>query len=136
MTIDEALRARLNPLIAERVYLGVAPQGAIMPYLTYRTESAERPSHMLGTSGLAYIVYELTLWGLATAPLAALAEEIRLAMDGWRGDVGGVHIRLVILQDVKTDVADDEAGGQEMIAVRILNYAIWYVRQETTFPNT
>lgn len=85
--------AGISSLVGTRVYAGYAPQNPTFPFIVYRRVSAfGRNLVHSGVSGVAKGRFQIDAY--ATTPLAAktLAQQIRIAVHGYSGTVGGEEI--------------------------------------------
>lgn len=111
-TIEQAVRQRiisdatLEPLIGERVYPLVAPEGAEYPLVVYQVVSSSRiPAHS-GPTGLIRNRFQLTVLGKTYDDVSEVAEPLKTLWDAWKGSitVGGDTIA------VQHSFVDNEAG--------------------------
>lgn len=114
MTIEAAIHARLSgwsdlaALVADQIYPLTAPQNAVPPFITYQRVSAPRLRSTTGGSGQANPRFQIDAWAATYAEVKALAQQVRLALDNFRGAVAGVTIRSCSLESDR-DLIDPEA---------------------------
>jgi hypothetical protein len=95
MIIEEALFAHLtsdsdvSALVGTRVYPLVAPQDAELPLLVYQRISTPRVRSQSGPSGLAHPRFQITARATSVSQLRDLANKVRIALDGFKGVMGG-----------------------------------------------
>lgn len=95
MIIEEALFFHLtvdpdvSALVGTRVYPLVAPQDADLPLLVYQRISTPRVRSHSGPSGLAYPRFQITARATSVSQLRDLANKVRIALDGFKGVMGG-----------------------------------------------
>jgi hypothetical protein len=102
--IEEAIFTQLNgwaglsALAEDRIYPMTAPQNAATPFITYQRISGPRLRSLLGASGQANPRIQIDVYGASYASAKAVAEQVRLALDNFRGTVAGVVIRACSLE--------------------------------------
>ncbi len=132
MAVEEAIYTILTgdgvvgPLIATRVYPGLAPQEATLPYVVYDRISTPRVRSLDGTSDLAHPRHQITSWATTYAGAKALATAVRNALDDYSGAVGAETIDDAYIDD-EGDVANLSPGVDErrMFGVR-QDFVIWH----------
>lgn len=96
--VEEALFTRLSgfagltALIAARIYPVVLPQDVVLPAVSYRRLSGPRSSAMGSDPGLAHPRFEVNAWAREYLAAKNVKEQIRAALQRWRGTVSGVEI--------------------------------------------
>ena len=133
MSLEAAIVAKLKgdagvkALVASRIYPNVAPKGARGgAYLVYQRISTPRVRSMDGPSGLASPRLQLTCYGPTYAKAMALAEAVRLALDGYAGVTGGVTVQGVTVLD-EGDIPDLAVESESIRAYgRRLDVQIWH----------
>lgn len=96
-----------------------APEAAILPLVVYQRIGTDRISAMGSDTGLALAEMQVTSW--ATTPKAArdVKEQVRGALQRWRGTVAGVEVQDSYL-DLELDRFDDETKAHGvLLGVRI-----------------
>lgn len=85
--------AGLAALVAARIYPLVAPENAERPFVVFQRVSTPRASAMGSDPGLALPRLQITSW--ADDPLEAkdVKEQVRAALQRWRGTVAGVEVQ-------------------------------------------
>jgi hypothetical protein len=114
-TIEEALVARLaavaevTALVTSRVYPVRAPQGAIMPCITYQRISApQRDANFGADTGIAWPRFQITGWASQYSEAKTLGTAIRHAFQRYRGTLLGVEILDGVIE-MDEDIRDDAA---------------------------
>lgn len=90
-----AARPGFVAIAGNRVYPGRFPDNLTLPALTYvRVAPRPRPQRLGGGGpvGLAEAVYQLDAWARDYDTAAALADQVRIAFDGFAGSIGGVTV--------------------------------------------
>lgn len=75
-------------LVGSRMYPGRLPQAATFPAITYSTVSVVRGHNMQGPEGMPFTRLQLDMWGESFSDARAVAEAVRLRLDGFAGDIG------------------------------------------------
>lgn len=104
-------RPQLTALIGDRVFPRRMPLGATFPLVLYTRVSTSRSHTHSGPDGLPEPRIQFDVYGLDPDTVDATAQELRLALDGFRGQMGDVavaSVRVVGEHDVDPD--DLETG--------------------------
>ena len=120
--IEQAIFTRLSgwlplsALVEARIYPMRAPQNARLPFITYQRISGPRLRSMQGASGQANPRLQVDVYGGSYASVKAAANEVRLALDNFRGtiitgDGASVIVRSCSL-DGDRDFLDTDADPQ------------------------
>jgi hypothetical protein len=127
LAADDAVKA----IVITRIYPAMVPQGAVFPCLVYHQVAGEREHTMQGPNGLRQSRYQITAWGKMTDAAAAyagakaLADAVRLALDGSYGTWSGVAVQGCSLMD-ETDVVEASPELETLRAVGVAQvYEIW-----------
>jgi len=115
---ENALVARLlattgvTDIISDRIDPFPLPQNPVRPALTYHKVSGFHFHSLQGSSGLAKPHVQIDCWADPEdeAGLQALAEQVRLSLQGFRGTVGGENLQAVLLVD-EMDIYEEEDEG-------------------------
>ena len=76
-----------------------APEGLAPPYLVYRRVSTERERTTRGVAGGPLGTFEVEVYSDGYLPAKDISESVRLAVDTFKGNAGGVTIERVTLID-------------------------------------
>lgn len=71
-----------------RIFPGFAEQDTAPPYIVYQRVAGPRVTVLDGASGLAQPVYQIDAYAGTKDAAKALADQIRIALNGFRGTVG------------------------------------------------
>lgn len=111
-TVAEALYARLtsfgglSALVGSRIYPNIIPQNSTYPCIIYGRVAAEHFHCMEGSSGLVAETYQIDIFATSKSSAEAIAEQVRLALQGYRGTSAGVAVNGVLLTDTRDDYSD------------------------------
>lgn len=86
--------ATVGALAADRIYPLVIPQGGTLPAISYQEVSGER-LHTLDGADMAHPVFQLTCWAETYGEAKAMADAIRLLLNGYSGTVDTIVIQYV-----------------------------------------
>ena len=92
--IEQALQVYLKAdtnvaaLVSTRVYPGLAPQNAALPYITYERISTQRMMTHDGQNGLIGPRIQIDCWASAYSGAKTLADKVRLAINGYKTAYG------------------------------------------------
>ena len=113
MTIEEALdtylqsNTDLTELIGTRLYPKKLPQKPTLPAVVYHRISGPREHSMDGSSGLAHPRFQFDMYGRTYAAAKDVSDKMRLALDAFKGTIGGVDINGAFLEDDSDGYDDD-----------------------------
>lgn len=110
----------ISSLIGSRFYPGELPQDATLPAIVYSTISGYRPQSQEGPSGIVRLRIQIDCWAETYAGAEALAEAVRLRLNGYRGSAGSGEIKGAFF-DSERDLSDSETDRK----ARSVDYMIW-----------
>lgn len=125
--IEEALytyliaHAGLSALVGDRVYPLVAPQDATYPLVVYQRISGIRIHSHSGPSGLASPRFQFSAWGESFSDAKNVAEQVRLALDGYAGTMGSLAVGACLIA-TELDQYEPDTG----LYRTILDFFIWH----------
>lgn len=130
-SIDESLVTILKSsipvtvLAGQRIYPMRALQTAAKPHVVYQRISSVREHSHDGPSGLARPRFQFRCVASSFSQARQLADAVRVALNGYKGLVGGVRIDGIIFQnEIDTD---DVALDAEASTFSVLqDYFVWH----------
>jgi len=79
-------KSDITDLIVARIYPNILPQDPTFPSITYNRVSGRRVLKLNpGRSGLAVARFHINCWAETYSAVKALAEEVRIALQGYQG---------------------------------------------------
>jgi len=125
-TIEKAIRSILIAdtavkAITTRCYPGKIPQNPEYPLIVYYKVTGNRDHHLQGPSGLAHPRFQVEAWATTYDAAKALANAIRVALDGYKGTVGAVAIGS-ILMEAERDTYEDVVSCHRVI----MDFFVWH----------
>lgn len=138
MTLEEALYthlsgyAGLTALVSTRIYPDEMPQGCAKPAVVYQRIDTPREYTHDGPAHLAHPRFQFTAWALPSATASgsttakAVADQIRAALDGYTGTMGGaggVAVQAVFVADERSGF---EMDGQTRLHSYQLDVILWH----------
>ena len=99
--------AGVSAIVGNKVYAQIAAQGAAFPFVVYVLQDNSPSDTKSGPSTLDEVRYDIVAAAETYASLSSLTERIRLALDRYTGDLGGVEIDSI--QFIDLDVDNDPA---------------------------
>lgn len=114
----------VSALIGTRVYPLVIPQNATLPTVVYQEISSVLTHQMRPMIGLTRARYQFWCWAATYTGADALAEAVRLALDGYSGTANNVRIDSIQLQD-ESDKIERVVYGVDRYRKRF-DFFIWY----------
>lgn len=115
-TLEEGLKSYLstytglNSLISGRVYHMSIPENATLPCLTYQRIDTPRTTTMdsSGATGdLTSPRFQFDAWAATFSSAKAITDQVRAALNGKTGSVGGVTIRASLASDERSSQDND-----------------------------
>ena len=99
--------AGVSAIVGNKVYPQIAAQGAAFPFVVYVLQDNSPSDTKSGVSTLDEVRYDIVAAAETYTELSSLTERIRLALDRYTGDIGGVEIDSI--QFIDLDVDNDPA---------------------------
>lgn len=129
-----AANTAVTTLTSTRIYPHEAPSSAALPYITFYQISGPHAHHMLAAAGMTEPRVQIDSWDDDALGAETLADKVRLAMDGFRGTMGSVSVRMCHLDDEATDFFDKAHSSREGgIFRKRQDYMIWHTETVPTF---
>lgn len=97
--------ADIAALTSTRIYPATISQDAAVPSITYQQISGSRDHDMVGAIGYATGRFQINCIDDDYAGARALANKVRLALDGYIGSESGIHFHRIFLLD-ESDLSD------------------------------
>lgn len=113
--------AGLNALINGRVYPGRLPDPPTLPALVYTRVSTVSVSAYDGPLAEVEARFQIDAWGERQSDVRQVAEQIRLALLGFNGDMGGIGTQIP-RQTNDLDSYETETGLYRVIT----EFLIWH----------
>jgi hypothetical protein len=125
-TIEKAIRSVLVAdsavkAITTRCYPATLPQDPTYPLILFSKVTGNRDHHLQGPSGLAHPRFQVEAWALTYDAAKALANAIRVALDGYAGTQGTVVIRSIIM-DSERDFYEDAVSCHRVV----MDFFTWH----------
>lgn len=111
----------VTALVSTRIYPKVMPQQPTMPALVYSVVDNDREQVHRGQTGGAKARVQVTCWGATESSVAAVKEQVRLALIGASGSIASVTIDGI--------VCEGEVEGYEPDTTRhwiALDFFVWH----------
>lgn len=115
----------LSSAASDRIYPMVLPQAPAYPAITYEQVSGVREVSLCGPTGRTKPRISISSWARHYGDAHELADEIRVALQGFRGTMGSTQIDDVKL-DNEVDLFEQEAGTKGVHRV-VQDYIISFV---------
>jgi hypothetical protein len=120
MAIAEAIfalldgAAGLTALTSHRIYPVNAAQSATLPFVVYREVSAERISAMGVDTGMVRPRYQVSVFASSWSSARAVAVQVRLALQRFRGTSAGVTIEEIFMLN-SLELTDDNIEVKQVV---------------------
>lgn len=92
-------KPNLTALVGDRIAMNASAQDEALPRIVIQRVSDDHAHHLTAASGYARTSYQFTCYAASTLDAAAVAEQLRLALDGYQGSMGDMPIGVCNLQD-------------------------------------
>ncbi len=79
----------VTTLVGDRIAMVSSPQSDALPRIVIQEVGGDSPHHMTASSGYLISNYQITAYATSTASARAVMEQVRLVLDGFRGDMSG-----------------------------------------------
>ena len=86
------LDAAVHELVADRIAFGRQPQGTPYPCLNLHVISMPAQNSLHGPLGVDRVTVQVDAWAEDGATVESLTSAVRTRLDGFRGDMQGVHV--------------------------------------------
>ena len=93
----------LTTLVGSRIRIGFAEQSDPRPYLVIHHIDSEHAHHMTAATGKAIDRYQFDCVGSTTVQASNVAEQVRQALDGFRGVMDSVYVSMCHLDSERDD---------------------------------
>ena len=112
---------------AAQIHLGIAPADASYPFASFQVVSeGNRFPTLDGPSGLGHPRVQVDCWGKTFREAKELSEQIRVAIDGYRGTQAGVAIGSC-LKDGDRYLPEPDRSNTDTLLHRVsVDYSIIY----------
>ena len=130
MAIHDAVYTKLSQLVSGRVYAQMAPQGSLLPRITWFITSGDIPKHLLGSGGLANYDIQIDCWGSTSIDATALGTACRALIENNRGVQWGNDTVSQVWINNRIDGSEQSADGTETPYYRsTLIASIWIIER-------
>lgn len=131
MTISEALyqflaQSQVAALVSTRIYPSLIDTRVGFPAIGYEVESDEAVMHARGEAGIAKASVVLTCWGDSALVAGQVAEAVRQALGGLRGNLGGVFCNRCSVGDFADVTYTDPSTTALFKAGKQTELTIWH----------
>lgn len=117
-----ALTALIGAGDAMRLYPDMLPEGIAYPAVSYFRVSTPRIHCLEGPIGFAQPRFQFSTWANKKSDVIAVAEALRHALDGFRGQMGEVLVRGILSDDEMGD--HDEYDGRTRSFHRVIDFHV------------
>ena len=134
MNIEEALvkklldHAGLKALIGSKIYPEEIPQGVTLPAVFWIKVSDIKDHFLTGQSNLERPIYQFTAQANSKGAVKPIAEEIKKALCDYQGDLHGVEVQKIELQNELSSM-EKSADGTIRIFYEDLEFEVTYVKE-------
>lgn len=120
-------KAAISALVSTRVYPMLVPQGATYPAISYQKISGNHVRALSGsTAGLANPRIQINCWARTYSAAKSLAEQVRLAMDGYAGSMGSESVNACFLMDERDQFEPSPGNEADRLYCTQLDFEVWH----------
>ena len=128
-------RTALDALIDKRLFVHQAPQGAVAPYIVWRRlPDVDHHHHMLAAAGLVQEIFQFDVFSTTAKNVETVAEQLRLALDGFRGEMNGENVRSIHIVDEDDEKVNPTDGSDDSKFSIRQSYRVTHTESVPTFP--
>ena len=107
-------------IVAQRIFIGEAPQGQALPYIIVSGITAARPTTHDGVVGLTDQLIQISCIAETLAKRENLTAAVVACLNGFRGSAGSITIQYSEIEN-ETDIPPDpDYGYQTAIDFRVI----------------
>jgi hypothetical protein len=117
----------LAALIGDKAFPGHVPEDKSPPAVTFTKTSGQRGHPGDGPSGDASPDFQISCWAKTYGEAKAIANQVRMALDGFEGDMEGVKVHACELFN-EIDMYDPETKCEGVA----LSFTIWHEEEVPT----
>ena len=127
-------KSTITDLVGTRTYVGKLPQQVTtLPVLLVQRISTTHDRHLSGASGVATSRLQLDVWAATAASARAVAEAVRVAVDGDSSLTMGTTKVAAVLDDGESSTYEPADDGSDTGEFRITQD--WIVHHAETTPS-
>jgi hypothetical protein len=97
-------------LVSRRIFPDYFPQSEQLPAIAYTLEDDSSQQTLQGPSGMRAAIYQINIWAETRREVMAVARELRLALDGYRGAFKDIPIIGAFLDSLSRE-RDSDTGA-------------------------
>ena len=126
--IDFALRGRLNTFagllaVRDRIFPNILPQAVQVPCIKFQVHNDIPSDTIEGKAGLFNAIVSFEIYAGSALQARSLADQVRLALQGWSGTSATVVVR-------GSHIIDESNGFDAVVKnyTHGLRFSVWYNR--------
>lgn len=130
--------AAITAIVGTRIFPFSPPQKdsslSDFPRVTYFRVSGERGHSLDGPWGLTTVRLQVDSWALRYEMARALADAVRLSLDGYRGSIADVNVQGVFI-DSEQDLTEPPQHAEEELVYRVTqDYRVMFEESKRNTP--
>lgn len=120
--------APVGAIVVDRIYPGIAPRDAALPFITYQRISSTHERHMTARSGVAHPRMEINCWSASGITLDDLVNKVRLKLDRFAGPMGTIALQVfgAYLDNIRDDQVIPDDGSEQVHHRASMEFIIWH----------
>ena len=128
-------RDTLTTLIGQRLRGHQAEPEDQLPYIIFqRAPEVNHHHHMLAAAGLVWEFYHFDVYSMTMDNVETIAEELRQALDGFRGDMNGENVRSIHIDDEDDEKVNPTDGSDDSPFRIRQSYRVTHTESVPVFP--
>ena len=124
--------AGVTALVGSRVYVK-PPQDATYPLIRIQRIGSEHAHEMEGAAGICQALTQIDCIGRQVKDVKTLVEQVRQAIQGFKGTQGSTTFRSILLTDQRDLDEPDQQGGETGHFRTVMDFTITYVESIPSF---
>ncbi len=127
-------RTALAALIGAKIFVKRASQEASLPYIVYRRlPDVDHHHHMEAAAGLVQEIFQFDVFSTTEKNVETVTEQLRLALDGFRGDMNGENVRSIHIVDEDDEITNPTDGSDDGKFSTRQSYRVTHTESVPTF---
>lgn len=130
-------QSALTALVGTRIYQSRVPKGDTplqnFPAIVYRRMTGGHEHDLDGSAGVARARFQVTVVGTDAIAVDDICEQLRQAMQGFRGQFDTTRVTCVTLNDEVDDYIESTIGDDVGFYLTMLVYTVSHIETKPTF---
>ena len=117
----------ITNLVGTRIYSHhLRRDTATYPLITHQLVGNDHEHMLSGAAGIASARFQIDCWGLKMSDVEALAEQVRLAMQGYQGTMGSTCVKFTLFLNEFDLSESPKDASEQWLYRRVLEFQVKY----------